>query len=376
MVQRVEAGTFRSLGGTPEGVISLAVGDPDMATPQHIVQALNDAVEAGYTHYSNRSGDPELRAALAAHLTESTGTATPESEVLITHGGGGGLGALMLSLLDPGDRVIIPEPSYFVYADIVRMAGAEPVFVSLDGSFHLDLDAIDRAAPGAKMIVICNPSNPTGAVCTAQELADLAGIVDRHQLWLLADEAYDHILFDERRFVSTLSLRNIEDRLLYCQTFSKTYAMAGWRIGYIKAPSQVITAANRIQQTCIGSLNSAVQRAALAALHGPTDWMAEVRDEYQFRRDLVVAQLSDTPGIRLSVPEGAFYGFVHTEVEPNELGRICLAKGVEVRQGIEFGPGGKDFVRISFAVSRPRLVEGLARLRTALIEYFVLMKGS
>jgi aspartate aminotransferase len=352
----------------PTGLISLAIGDPDMPTPGHIVEALEVAIRSGYTHYADRPGDPELRSALAEHLSARFGRHVVFDEVLVTQGSSAGLASTMLASLNPGDRVLIPEPTYSLYADIARFAGAEPVFVGQTSNFHLDLDQIEAHASDCKMVVICTPCNPTGAVYTRDELLNLGAICAKFGMLVLSDEAYDQIVFDGTEFASAMEIPALQEHLVYCQTFSKTYAMTGWRLGYVHADARIVAAANTVHQTFNGSLNAAVQRAALAALTGPMDWLSTIRRTYQRRRDLVVSALRDAPGLNLHPPEGTFYAFVGNDkgLSASEMAHRVQDHGVLVRPGTEFGPSGEGFVRISFSVADEILVQGLERLRNAL----------
>jgi len=345
-------------------VISLAVGDPDFPTPEHISQALTDALAAGATHYAPQQGDPELRAALADQVSDTSGRRYEPAQVLVTHGSTAALASTILATVDPGQRVILPEPTYSLYSDLVWMAGGEVDFVRHLDDLHLDLDAIARAAPGARMVVVCNPCNPTGAVYTEDELEELAEIAEEHDLLVIVDEAYDHLVFDGVPFVSALEIEALAGRLVYVQTFSKTHAMCGWRIGYLAAGPEVVQAASRVHQTFNGPVNSAVQRAALVALVEPGDWPDRMRREYQARRDIVARMVASAPGVELEEPQGTFYAFLRYEADipAAEVRRQALERGVAVRAGSEFGPGGEGFVRVSFSTSRELLVEGMERL--------------
>lgn len=345
-------------------VISLAVGDPDFPTPEHISQALTDALAAGATHYAPQQGDPELRAALADQVGDLAGRRYEPAQVLVTHGSTAALASTILATVDPGQRVVIPEPTYSLYADLVRMAGGEVDFVRHREDLHLDLDGIAAAAPDARMVVICNPCNPTGAVYTEDELEDLADIADEHDLLVVADEAYDHLVFDGVPFVSALEIEGLADRLVYVQTFSKTHAMCGWRIGYLAAGAEIVQAAARVHQSFNGPVNTAVQRAALVALEEPGDWPDRMRREYQARRDIVARMVASASGVHLEQPQGTFYAFLQydADVPAAEVRGRALERGVAVRAGSEFGPGGEGFVRVSFSTSRELLVEGVERL--------------
>ena len=351
-------------------LISLAAGDPDFPTPEHISQALTDALAAGATHYAPLTGDPELRVALAEQMGEVAGRAFAGDQVTITHGASGALAATILSLVDPGTRVIVPEPTYSLYADHTWMAGGEVVFVPHLEDRHLDLDGIEEAAPGASLVVICNPCNPTGAVYTQDELEDLAEIAEEHDLWVLCDEAYDRIVFDGVEFVSALEIPALADRLIYVNSFSKTYAMTGWRIGWVASPPAVAEAVGAVHRTLNGSVNSAVQRAALVALSEPTDWPQRMRREYQARRDIVCRLVSGVENLELVEPEGTFYALIRygSDVPAADVVVRAREAGVAVRSGSEFGPSGEGHVRVAFSTGRQRLVEGMERLLGVLEE--------
>jgi aspartate/methionine/tyrosine aminotransferase len=364
-VQRVVQQSLRPPLGPVHDRISLAAGDPDFETPAHVRDAVADALDAGYTHYADLEGDPELIAAIAADLSRRTGTDWDRSHVLITHGGTGGLAAAVLGIVDPGDRVVLPEPTYSLYADLVALAGGEPVFCPLAPDFHLDLAALEEAAAGAKLLLLCTPANPTGAVYRRSELEAVADIAARTGLLVLSDEAYDHIVYDGVEFTSALDVPALRERLLYCQTFSKVLAMTGWRIGYLAGPQPVVAAAYRVARTVNGPLNAFVQRAALTAFTTPSQGPEQMRQEYQLRRDLVVESLDGIPGVSLRPPEGSFYAFVRTDLglPSQEVVRAAYERDVVIRAGTEFGPSGEGYVRLAFSTARPDLAEALSRLR-------------
>jgi aspartate aminotransferase len=369
-VQRVVRQSLRPPLGTVHDRISLAAGDPDFETPAHVRDAVGEALDAGYTHYADLEGDPELIAAIAVELSRRTGATWEHPHVLITHGGTGGLAAAILGTVDPGDRVVLPEPTYSLYADLVALAGGEPVFCRLAPDFHLDLDAIEEAASGAKLLLLCTPANPTGAVYRRSELEAVAEIAGRTGLMVLSDEAYDHIVYDGVEFASALDVPDLRDRLLYCQTFSKVLAMTGWRIGYLAGPQPMISAAYRVARTVNGPLNAFVQRAALTAFTTSSEWPEQMRQEYQLRRDLVTESLDGIPGISLRPPEGSFYALVRTDlgITSQQVVEAAYERDVVIRAGTEFGPSGEGYVRLAFSTARPELAEALSRLRELFLE--------
>ncbi len=368
-VQRIEATSQRPSRRPGPGVISLASGDPDFQTPDYIRQALIDAISTGYTHYADGQGDAELRAALATNATVIAGAEIRPQQVLVTHGGSAALTSAIVGTVNPGERVLIPEPTYSLYADLTRMIGAEPVFIPQTADFHLDLVAIEEeAAKGAALLVVCHPCNPTGVIYENEELRSLGQLAEKYDFRVLSDEAYDHIVFSGHSFTSTLAIEELRDRLIYCQTFSKTYAMTGWRVGYLIAPLAITSAASRIHRTLVGPMNSAVQRAALAAITTESDWPERMRAEYEERRGLVMNLMADVPGVTIRPPDGAFYAFIKYDGDTPPLRVIESAydMGVAVRAGTEYGPSGDGYVRVAFATDRENLTEGLLRLRSLL----------
>lgn len=355
----------------PPGAIRLDSGDPDIDTPEPIRQAMVAALERGMTHYGPPAGEPILAARLAIEATARGRTTYETSQVVVTHGASAALTTAMLAAVGPGDRVLIPEPTYSLYTDIVHFVGGEPQNVTRtrDG-FRLDLDAIEAAAPGAKMIVICNPNNPTGTVDTAEELKALCDIAVRHGLLILTDEAYESIVFDGRPFTSLLQFEEVADRLIYVQTFSKTYAMTGWRLGYIIAPKELAPACQRVHAMLNGALNPAIQYAALAGKSECGPWVERNRNEYQKRRDLVVAALNEGGRQRVRSPEGTFYAWIrHGDVRTSdEMHGLALQQGVSLRSGREFGPSGEGYLRLAFSTGGAALATGVERLLVALRE--------
>ncbi len=354
----------------PPGTIMLGIGDPDFDTPEHIRKALVAAIDEGATHYAGWGGDPELKAALAEQATRRAGRPISDQQVVLTHGGNAALASSILTVVGPGQRVVIPSPTYPVYDRLVRAAGGEPVMVPHGADYHLDLDAIAAAAAGARLIVLCHPSNPTCAVYTRAELEALAAIAHRNDLYVLSDEAYDHAILGGVVFTSTLEVPALAERLLYVQTFSKTYAMTGWRLGYVIAPVEVAEPVVGLHRSFNGTLNTAVQRAGLAAIRGPQDEPERMRREYEVRRELVSELLHGTPGVTLGPAEATFYAYLRhsPDVESVSLQQRALERGVAIRAGSEFGPGGEGHLRIALNAPREILATGIGRLREVLEE--------
>jgi aspartate aminotransferase len=370
LVQRLTATSQRSanLGLVPDGMVSLAVGEPFAGTPSVISEAAAAALRRGRTRYAPRTGAPDLRAALAGHLIRAADVAVEPEQVVLVHGASAGLAAVILSVVDPGDRVVIPEPTYSLYADHVSLAGGSVAWVAHAPDGRLDLEAIEAEITGARAIVLCNPGNPTGRVIPRQDLEAVAALAAIHGVALVVDEAYADIVFDGIRFHSALNLSG-PDAIFCVRTFSKSYAMTGWRLGYVVAPAVLADRVNRIHHTFNGPLNTFVQDAALAALELPFPFLSDMAAAYEQRRDTVVDRLSDLPYLAMARPEGAFYAFprVDSTHSSKELAVELAARGgVLVRSGSEFGPSGEGHLRLSFATDLPTLEEGLDRFVAAL----------
>lgn len=353
------------------GVIQMHTGDPDFPTPSFIAEALNDAIERGYTHYGPFQGDPELRAVIADQLAKRTGTTWTANDVLITTGGSGAVYSAMSAYLDPGDQVLIPDPNFSQYADVAVTLGAEPTYVQQTPDFHLDLDRLKAAAgPRAKMVILCNPSNPTGVVLHRSEVEALAAWCAERDLWILADEAYDYLVYDGRKHVSILDIPGVEDRVLFCQTFSKTFAMTGWRLGYLAGKNGVATNGLMIHRSTANVVNAAVQRAGLVALTTPSDAPQRMLEEYAYRREMLDEILRGAEGLSWRKPEGTFYAFIKYDADlpAREMTAFLMERGVALRSGTEFGPAGEGYVRLSFATSRENIREGARRLAAAAAE--------
>lgn len=371
-VLRVERTSLRVQQPASSGdMVSLAMGEPDFDTPPRIVQAAVDALQAGYTHYAPLLGDKALCSALADDVSAQSGNAVKAGEILVTHGGTAGLAAAILCIVNPGDRVVIPDPTYSLYADLVNMAGGICVPMPCRADLHWDLERLDSALDGAKLFVFCNPGNPTGIVHSRAEIEALGQLVNQHDTLVIADEAYSDLVFTDRPFTSVLHIPAFAGRTLFCQTFSKSYAMTGWRVGYLAGPAEMIAAAARVHNTVNGSVNSAVQRAALVALTQCKDDVKRMYDVYRQRRVLMMEGLSAIPELKLNQPEGAFYCFPAYSLPIPAIDMVSLLReqGIAVRPGSEFGAAGEGHLRLSYAASSEAITEGVRRLKRGLASF-------
>lgn len=368
-VARVEATSRRvQQPQSSADLVSLAMGEPDFDTPARIVEAGLAAASRGRTHYAPLAGDAVLRQRIAAEIEGLRGISTDPEDVLVTQGGTAGLAAAILALVGPGDRVAIPDPTYSLYADLVSMAGATAVHIPLRDDLHWDLDALAAGIRGARLFVFCNPGNPTGIVHTREELDALAAMLEGTDTIVLADEAYATLTFTDTPFTSALQIAALEGRTVYCQTFSKSHAMTGWRVGYLWGPTAMIRAATRVHGTFNGSVNTFVQDAAVVALDECGADIVRMRDTYARRRGLMRDALSAVPGLELSEPEGAFYFFprYRSELPSVEMVAYLREHGVAVRPGAEFGPSGEGRLRLSYAASDDAIATGVQRMAAAL----------
>jgi aspartate aminotransferase len=364
-VARITAASRRKQQPQSSGdLVSLAMGEPDFDTPEQVTEAANASLHAGRTHYSPLLGEVALREALADKLLGIAGTPVSAADVLITQGGTAGLAASILGIVDPGDRVVLPDPTYSLYADLVSMAGGVVVPVPLADDLHWDLDRLGDALAGAKLFVFCNPSNPTGIVHSRAELDALARLLDGTPTLVISDEAYADLDYTGRPFTSAISVEGLRDRTIYCQTFSKSYAMTGWRVGYLWGPSPLIQASARIHNTFNGSVNTAVQDAALVAVQTGDADIARMRAAYEQRRETMRVGLAAIPGLTLSAPEGAFYQFPRYDLDIPSAELVAKLRdfGVAVRPGAEFGAHGENHLRLSYAASTEAIETGVARL--------------
>jgi aspartate aminotransferase len=364
-VMRVTATSLRPSFVPVPGLISLAMGEPDFDTPPAIVAAAVDALHAGYTRYTEPPGDAELRDALADEVSRTARTPYGRHQVLVTHGSSAALAAAIFAIVNPGDRVVIPEPSYSLYADLVNWAGGVCVPVPLRPDFHLDIESLARALPGARLLVLCTPGNPTGAVYRTAEWKRLAELVVATRAYVLSDEAYHALVYDGTPFVSGLTIDALRDRLVYAQTFSKAYAMTGWRIGYLAGPAPIVKAAAVMHRAFNATNNAFVQRAALAALRDDGGRSARAwLDEFSARRDFALSALRKIDGLTVAPPEGSFYIFARyaAPIPSAELAERMIAGGVSIRAGREYGASGEGHFRISFATSMDSLAAGIERI--------------
>lgn len=346
--------------------VMLINGDPNFATPAHIIESAAERALQGATGYSPGEGRLDLREAVAEKILRVNGFAVDADEVCITTGACGGLYTSLLLLAGPGDEVLVPDPGWSNYAAIVHVLGgtATPYPLRPDAGWTIDPEALEAAiTPRTKAILVNSPGNPTGSVEDAESLLRVLHIAEKHDLWVISDEAYDELVFDTRG-VSLAALGGRE-RVITVFTFSKTYAMTGWRVGYVSGPRQLIRQLGLHQEPVVSCASTISQHAALAALRGPQDCVASMVDAYDHRRRTLAKTLTDAD-VPFVLPRGAF--FVMVDVRPTGLGswdfalRLLTEAGVGTVPGAAFGADGEGFVRVTLAASDDVLAEGMARL--------------
>jgi aspartate/methionine/tyrosine aminotransferase len=359
----------RALEAQGRSVIHLEIGEPDFATPEHIVAAAIEALRAGDTHYTPAAGLPELRAAIAEEVSRTRGIAVDPEQVVVTPGGKPIMFFTILALADEGAEVIYPDPGFPIYESVIRFAGAKPVALPLREELHFafDPDELRRLVTRRTRLVIVNsPHNPTGSVIGREELAELARLAQEYDFVVLSDEIYRRIVYDVE-VPSIASLPGMAERTVILDGFSKTYAMTGWRLGYGVAPRWLAEHLVRLAVNCHSCVPGFTQRAGLAALQGPQEPVARMVAEFRRRRDAIVAGLNSLPGVRCLEPAGAFYVFPNvsgTGRSAEELARGLLDEaGVAVLAGTAFGRQGAGYLRLSFANSMENLPEAIERMR-------------
>jgi aminotransferase len=360
---------FFDVIATMPDVISLGVGEPDFTTPPHIIEAGVRSLRSGRTHYTSNYGTLELRRALATHLEQRYGLSyDPEGEIIVTVGASEAVAVAMAALIDPGDEVILHEPSYVAYLPAIIFNGGVPVLVPtrFEDDFELDPAAVEAAVtPRTKLIFMGYPCNPTGAVLDEPKLRAIAAIAQRHDLAVLTDEIYDRLVYGDHRHVAFPSLPGMRDRAVLVGGFSKAYAMTGWRVGYLCAPRELVEGIVKVHQYEIMSAPTMAQDAAVAALKGAERDVERMVREYDRRRRLVVDGFNRM-GLPTFEPRGAFYAFPRiagTGLSATEFSeRLLFEEKVAVIPGDAFGPSGAGHVRACYATSYEQLQEALARI--------------
>ncbi|HJK59828.1 MAG TPA: pyridoxal phosphate-dependent aminotransferase [Methanocorpusculum sp.] len=340
-------------------VISLAVGEPDFATPAHITQAAIDALNRGETHYAPSRGLPELTQAVAEKLNRDNHIAATQKQIMVTAGAKDAIRITMMATLNKGDEVVVIDPSWVSYEPCVQIAGGKAVHYSLNADFQVDESIYDVITDKTKMIIVNTPSNPTGSVLGRSSLRLIADVCTDHDLFCLSDEIYEKLVYGKEH-VSIATIGDMLDRTITINGFSKAYAMTGWRLGYLAAPLDVIPAMDKVMQHSVGCVNTFAMWGGVAALTGDQTCVEEMRKQFEQRRSFVIGRLAGM-GLSTAPAEGAFYAFINVGGDDVATANKWLDKAhVAATPGTAFGAPG--WIRISDAASMERLAEALDRI--------------
>jgi len=368
----------KALRAAGEDVIGFGAGEPDFPTPAHIVDAAVEACRAPANHhYTPTGGLPELKEAVAAKTARDSGYGVSASQVLVTNGAKQAVYETFATLCDPGDEVLVPAPYWTTYPEAIALARGVPVAVPTteDTGFHLTVDALERARTSAtKILLFVSPNNPTGAVSPPEDVSAIGRWAAEHDLWVVTDEIYEHLVYGGRSFASIpVAVPELADRCVVINGVAKTYAMTGWRVGWMISPPDVTEAAANLQSHATSNVSNVAQRAALAALTGGLDDVTAMREVFDRRRRLIHRMLNECEGVTCVEPEGAFYAFpsvrglvgrriagrlVHSS---DELAQVAIDEAkVAVVSGEAFGAPG--YFRMSYALGDDDIAEGVTRL--------------
>jgi len=360
-----------------EDVLAFWFGEPDEVTPDFIRQVAIDSINAGETFYSQNLGLPELRAAIAGYLSRLHRATSPE-QIAVTSSGLSALQLVTQALAGPGDRVVEVTPLWPNLVEIPKILGANVECVPLqwrEGQWQLDIDRLLSAlTPETRALFVNSPNNPTGWTISRTEQQAILAHCRRHGIWLIADDAYERLHYDEATPVapSFLDIADDEDRIVSTNTFSKSWLMTGWRLGWLRAPQQLIAEMPKLIEYNTSCAPVFVQRAGIAAIEGGEAVIARTRARFRAARDYLVQRLRGIPGIEVAIPQGAMYAFFKVDGVHDSLAlckHLVGETGLGLAPGIAFGPEGEGFVRWCFAASEERLAEGIDRLRRGLATF-------
>lgn len=357
------------------GVINFGIGEPDFDTPLHLKEAGKKALDLGYTHYTPNAGYPELRGAIAEKLRFENNIDVAADEVMVTVGASAGLLLSTLVIVEPGDEVLIPDPGFVIYEAVTHIAGGKPIRVPLreEDDFRMLPEKVNElVTPRTKCIFINTPHNPTGAVLEYSDIKGIAEIAMDHGIYVISDEVYEKLVYDGAKHYSIASIPGMEELAVTVNAFSKTFAMCGWRIGYVAASKRLIDEMVKLQQFTVVHAPSISQMAALEGLRSPEtkkfiDYMIK---EYDSRRLLMVERLNKIYGFKAKPPKGAFYVFANIKelgLKSAELAELILNEArVATVPGSTFGPNGEGYLRFCYATSKSNIEEGTKRIEDVL----------
>jgi aspartate aminotransferase len=359
--------SIMALAASIPNTIRLDIGDPSFATPKHVIQAAHVAASTGRTHYTHSAGIADLRSALAEKVLVRNGYQISTDQVIITHGASQGVFAALMATTELEDAVLLPDPAWPNYQAMTRLLRITPRTYQLTARTDF-LPSIAQLAAlvtsRTRVLLINSPGNPTGAVIDSMRMRAIVDFAEQHDLWIISDECYDEIIYDNT-FISPATMDS--GRVISAYSFSKTYAMTGWRIGYLTVPETITDTISKCQESLLACVSEPTQWAALTALTGPQDQVRIMRETYRARCASVLDALRGTP-LLPAVPRGAFYIWLDisaTGLSDNDFTlRLLKEHGVSVAPGSAFGPAGAGFVRLSLTASDPDIAEGVRRIGT------------
>jgi aspartate aminotransferase len=365
------AAKARALEAEGKPIIHLEIGEPDFDTPTHVRHAASEALDQGYTHYSNSTGIIELRESIAKYAGQKRGMEFDPTNVVVTPGAKPIMFYAILALIEEGEEVIYPNPGFPIYESMINFVGgvAVPYQLSESRNFRVNLDELrSKVSSKTRMLILNSPHNPTGGVLTASDLKAMADVALENDLVVLADEIYSEIIYDGEH-QTILDFPGMRERTILLDGFSKTFAMTGWRLGFGIFPGEFIPHISRLVINSVSCTSTFSQRAAIAALEGPREEVDEMLRAFERRRDLMYEGLNKIPGLRCNQPEGAFYAFPNitdTGLTSREYADYLLHKAdVAVLPGTSFGEYGEGYIRISFANSEENLSKAMERIAEA-----------
>lgn len=349
-------------------IIHLEIGQPDFSTFPEIIQAGKDAIDAGFTRYNPPEGYSDLRETIAQYSQRRSIHADP-AQVVVAPGAKPVLLFPMLALIEPGDEVLYPDPGFPSYRSAIELAGGTPVPVPLveSNSFSFDLDALaKRISPRSKLLILNSPANPTGGVIPRADLEAIAQLAKQHDLWVMSDEIYSRLVYDEIEAESIYAIDGMPERTIVVDGFSKSYAMTGWRLGYAIMPEELARKVSLLVTHAVGCTAGFTQKAGVVAIEQGDRYIAEIVKRYQRRRDGFIQGLNRIDGLRCRLPEGAFYAFVDTSalgIPSAQLAeRLLQEAGVACVPGTDFGTNGEGYIRFSYATSSDQLQSAVERI--------------
>lgn len=370
-VERSKIREMKELCDQFDHVISFAIGEPDFTTPDHIVDAAIESLKAGHTKYAPNAGISPLRQAIAEKIQKSHGADYDwQKEVIITASGMDTLRLAFQAILDEGDEVLVPNPTWSNHPNHPLLVNGKTVMVPVyekDGFMFNTKVLEEYLTDRTKALLLNSPSNPTGGAVTKEQLAELCEFCVKHDLLIISDEVYEHIVYDDVKFYSPAMIEGMKDRVIICNSFSKTYAMTGWRLGYAAGPADIIHGMEIINENSISCVNTFVQEAGVVALTSSQDCVRDMLKSYQKRRDMIYQGINAIEGLSCIRPKGALYAFINiqeTGLTSDEFARnLIIEKQVCVVPGSGFGEAGEGFIRICYAVSEADITEGLKRIK-------------